>query len=149
MLKKCGIVALLLLLIAPFTIGTVSAEKSKSGNPYTITPVTDSSGGDISPAWVYDTITQYQTKYYSKYIGSGVYSMEVDLNWGNPSNSLRLTIYTPDGFTLGPFYDDADGVIDGRIHLGLTKNDGSSLAQGTWYDKVYGYSVVGVEDFYI
>jgi hypothetical protein len=74
-------------------------------------------------------------------------SLHIDLNWGNPSNSLRLKIYTPDGYTLGPYYDNADGSIDGRINIYV--NNPNGIAQGTWYYEVYGYSVSGTQSYTI
>jgi len=54
---------------------------------------------------VYDSITQGQTKTYTSNVGTGVNYLEVDLNWGDTSDSLSLTIYTPGGSRLGTFYD--------------------------------------------
>jgi len=63
------------------------------------------------------------------------------------SYSLRLRIYTPDGYVLGPYFDNADGTVDGRINLDIYNPDG--IAKGTWRYEVYGHSVVGTEDYYI
>jgi len=80
----------------------------------------------------------------------------VDLKWGNPSNSLRLTIYSPDGYVFGPYFDNADGVINGRINLNI--NNPNGIAKGTWYYEVYevyegyevyGYSVIGTQSYTI
>lgn len=71
----------------------------------------------------------------------------MDLNWGNSGNSLKLTIYSPDGYVFGPYSDDADGATNGRINLKITNPDG--IAKGTWHYEVYGCSVSGTEDYYI
>ena len=69
----------------------------------------------------------------------------MDLNWGNSASSLRLRILTPDGYTLGPFYDISDGIIDGRINVYIGRDGG--VAQGTYQSEVYGERVIGTEDY--
>lgn len=72
----------------------------------------------------------------------------MDLNWGDPTDSLRLKIHSPEGYVLGPYFDDDDGVVDdGRINLDIYNPDG--IAKGIWRYEVYGYSVAGTEDYYI
>lgn len=90
-------------------------------------------------------IVQGQGAWYSNYIPScsGFY---VDVNWGNPANSLQLTIYAPDGSVIGPVYDGADSRIDGRIYLFVAKQYGNVPA-GTYYGKVYGYQVSGSQSY--
>lgn len=122
----------------------VSPEKDTGG--YVVLPAKNNTG-DIGILQVYDTITQGQTKWYTKEITEFITTLNVDLNWGNPSNSLRLRIFTADGYVLGPYYDNADGSIDGRINLDIYRSSG--IALGTWTYEVYGYSVTGTEDFYI
>ena len=68
------------------------------------------------------------------------------MNWGDTADSLSLTIYTPGGSSLGTFYDIADGVIDGRIHLDIVPNQGY-VEPGQWKYEVYGASVIGTEDY--
>ncbi len=106
----------------------------------------DSVNGDIGIQRVYDTITQGETNWHTREITGGNL-MTVDLNWGDTSDSLRLTIYTADGYKLGPYYDNSDGATDGRIYLDIYNPNG--LGVGTWYFEVYGYSVQGTEDYYI
>lgn len=106
----------------------------------------DSGNGDIGIQRVYDTITQEEANWYTREVTGGNL-MTVDLNWGDTSDSLRLTIYTADGYKLGPYYDNSDGAIDGRIYLDIYNPNG--LGVGTWYFEVYGYSVQGTEDYYI
>lgn len=69
------------------------------------------------PMTVYATISQGQTNCHTKVASDFITTLNVDLNWGNPANSLQLTIYSPDGYAFGPYYDTDDGVIDGRINL--------------------------------
>ena len=68
------------------------------------------------------------------------------MNWGDTTDSLSLTIYTPGGSNLGTFYDIDDGVIDGRIHLGIDPNQGY-VESGEWKYKVYGASVIETEGY--
>jgi len=90
------------------------------------------------------SISQGQTNWYTTAVSSGKTSFNTDLYWGNPSNSLALTIYAPDS-VLGPYYDSADGATDGRIRLRFSKPLG--LTTGTWYSGVYGQSVSGVQSY--
>jgi hypothetical protein len=53
-------------------------------------------------------------------VGSGVNYLEVDLDWGDPTDSLSLTMYTPGGSNLGTYYDCGGG----RIHLDRVPNEG-------------------------
>ncbi|WP_292345593.1 MULTISPECIES: hypothetical protein [unclassified Methanoregula] len=90
------------------------------------------------------TIGQGQTVYYSKYVSSGTMAIYPDLNWGDTSDSLTLTISAPDA-TLGPYNDASDGVINGRIYLSVSKPSG--LTPGSWSFRVYGEHVTGVQGF--
>lgn len=148
MLKKIGITAILLLFSASLAMAAVSEEQIKTDKTggYTIVPAKNT-GGDISIQSVYATITQGQTNWHTKDVTTFITSLNVDLNWGNPSNSLRLRIYSPDGYTFGPYFDNADGTIDGRISLYI--NNPNGIARGTWRYEVYGYSVVGTQGYSI
>ncbi|SFM21454.1 peptidase domain-containing protein [Methanolobus profundi] len=147
MIKKIGIVLLFLL----FSAGCAVAEENLasdelSAQGYIVTP----SKNDNDPFPILktsDTITQGETNWHYKSVSSYITTLDVNLNWGNTGNSLRLTIYTPDGVTLGPYYDSADGSIDGKIDLDITNSNG--IATGTWNYKVYGYSVYGTESYTI
>jgi hypothetical protein len=68
----------------------------------------------------------------------------MDLNWGYIPDSLSLTAIAPDG-TIGPYYDAADGVTDGRIFLKISRAGG--IAPGTWNFKVYGVRVLGTQSY--
>jgi hypothetical protein len=90
------------------------------------------------------SISEGQTHWYSTGVPLAKTSFYSDLYWGAPSNSLTLTIIAPDT-TFGPYYDSADGRIDGRINLRITKSGG--LTSGTWWSKVYGYRVTGAQSY--
>ncbi len=96
---------------------------------------------------VSSSITQGQTNWHSEIVSGFYTSLHVDLNWGDQYDSLRLKIYTPDGYTLGPYYDNADGNTDGRINIYV--NNANGIAQGTWYYEVYGDSVTGTQSYTI
>lgn len=122
----------IMLLVAP----AVSAEEQE----YTVRPSTGetpSYQGRIS-----DSITQGQTNTHYSNVGSGVNYLEVDLNWGDPTDSLSLTIYTPGNINLGTYYDGGGG----RIHFDIDPNQGY-VEPGKWKFKVYGVEVDGVEDY--
>ncbi len=93
-------------------------------------------------------ITQGQTTYFCAYSPSQP-GFTVDLNWGNSANSLQLTVFTADGYVLGPYYDSADGMIDGRICLYFSKGPGTMIPAGNYYEKVYGYQVTGSQSYTI
>ncbi|HII00406.1 TPA: hypothetical protein HA351_01715, partial [Methanosarcinaceae archaeon] len=76
----------------------------------------------------------------------GVNYLEVDLNWGDTSDSLTLSISTPSGSNLGTYHDNSDGTVNGRIHLSIDPAQGY-VEQGTWKFKVYGESVSGTEEY--
>jgi hypothetical protein len=145
MSKRLGVVAVMLLLIASFAVVSASEQVSSVSNGgYRIEPVHESG---MHPMIVYGTISQGMTNWHTKVVSSYITSMNVNLNWGNPSNSLRLKIYSPDGYTFGPYYDSFDGVNDGRINLNIINSNG--IAQGTWYYEVYGYRVTGTQAYSI
>jgi len=104
------------------------------------TMATASAKTQIGIQTVYDTITQGETDWYSKYISSSTFT--VYLVWNNPSNSLTLTIYSPDESVYGPFRDADDGRINGRIVLTV-----SNVQTGLWVFKVYGEKVSGVQNY--
>ncbi|MCK4269101.1 MAG: peptidase domain-containing protein [Methanogenium sp.] len=151
MLKKMGIVALLLLCCVSFTSAAVNEEKIDTDviahfGEYTVTTAKDF-GGDIVIRYVYDTITQGETNWHTKNVNTDITVLHVDLNWGDRTDSLRLKIYSPDWQYLGTYFDDADRTINGRISIDIENPNG--IAKGTWHYEVYGYEVEGTEDYYI
>jgi len=136
---------MLLLMIASFAIVSASEQDLTARNGgYSIVPVHDSG---MSPMIVSGSITQGVTNWHTKTVSSFITSMNVNLNWGNPSNSLRLKIYSPDGYTFGPYYDSFDSANDGRINLNIINSNG--IARGTWYYEVYGDRVTGTQSYSI
>jgi len=67
-----------------------------------------------------------------------------DLFWQDRQNSLKLTIFAPDGM-MGPYYDDSDGILNGRIYLQVSRPEG--IAPGDWYAVVEGDKVNGTQHF--
>ncbi|MEN6610920.1 MAG: peptidase domain-containing protein [Methanoregulaceae archaeon] len=128
------------MLSAPAVSGTIVEEK----NGYIVTPGNETLIMPDLAAMSSSTISQGQTQSYSSYVPSGKTAFLADLNWGNPSNSLSLTITAPDA-RLGPYYDSADGTVDGRINLRISKSTG--LASGTWWSYIYGDHVVGSQSY--
>jgi hypothetical protein len=148
MSKRLGVVVMMLLLIASSAVVSASEQTTVVSNGgYHVEPVHDAGKNPVSIASVYSTITQGMTNWHQKTISGYITSLNVDLNWGNPSNSLRLKIYSPDGYTFGPYYDSFDGAYDGRINLNIINSAG--IAQGTWYYEVYGNQVIGTQGYYI
>ena len=148
MSKRLGVVALMLLLIA--LVAGVSASEQVSlvkegGN--VVRPAQNAGMNPDSILIVYDSITQGETNWHTKTVSSFITTLNVDLNWGNSGNSLQLRVYSPDGYTFGPYYDNFDGTNDGRINLNII--NGNGIAQGTWRAEVYGESVTGTQDYSI
>ncbi len=146
MTTKILAILVMLLLSASLAGAAVCEDETDATGGYTVTSAKDA-GGDVGIRWIYDTITQGETNWHSKIVSTNINTLNVDLDWGDTTNSLRLKIYTPDGYVLGPYFDDGDGATDGEIDLDIYNPDG--IAKGTWRYEVYGYSVVGTEDYYI
>ena len=136
--------AVLLVICTVMTVPVVSGKIVEEKNGYLVTTVDDSIRLPNMVRLSSSSISQGQSQWYSTYVSSGKTSFYADLNWGNPSNSLELTIPAP-GATFGPYYDSADGRIDGRIYLRIYRSGG--LITGTWWSKVYGYQVAGVQGY--
>ncbi len=148
MSKRLGVIVTMLLLIALSTVVSASEQNSTiSKDGYHVEPVKTTGINPISIKSVYAYITQGMTNWHPKTVSSYITSMNVDLNWGVPANSLRLKIYSPDGYTFGPYYDSFDGVNNGRINLNIINSNG--IAQGTWYYEVYGERVTGTQGYSI
>ncbi|MDK2938958.1 MAG: hypothetical protein PWQ51_1122 [Methanolobus sp.] len=149
MIKKIGLILIIMMLFAGCAMAGENNEKEK--NPYKVTFLKpsdyDTQNDDIAAKLVYATITQGETDWHSQYISYYSTTLDVTLNWGDPSDSLKLTIYTPDSDTLGPYYDGDDGLIDGKI--GVRIRDSNGIETGTWYYRVYGQSVSGTETYSI
>ena len=147
MTTKIPALLAMLLLSVSLAGAAVCEDETDATGGYTVTPAKDANG-DAGILWIYDTITQGETNWHSKIVSTNINTLNVDLNWGDTTDSLRLKIHTPDGYVLGPYFDDTfDGTINGRIYFSIYNPDG--IARGTWYYEVYGYSVVGTEDYYI
>lgn len=115
---------------------------------YIISPSEDSSDTE-NPVSILSTqsITQGQTINHYVSVGSGVNYLEVDLNWGDTSDSLTLKIYNPSGTQVGGTYrDSSDGSVNGRIHLNIDPSQGY-VQQGSWKFKVYGETVSGTQSY--
>ncbi|MEA1906065.1 MAG: peptidase domain-containing protein [Euryarchaeota archaeon] len=138
----------MLLLSASLAGAAVCEDETDATGGYTVTPAKDANG-DVGIRWIYDTITQGDTNWHSKIVSTNINTLNVDLNWGDPTDSLRLTVYAPDGHPVfGPYFDDDfGGIDDGRINLSISNPNG--IAKGTWRYEVYGHSVLGTEDYYI
>lgn len=108
-------------------------------------PVTNDSSQADAP--YNDTISAGQTVYHDAVVSGSSTSLNVDLAWKNPNDSMRLTVYTPDGHVLGPYYDSSDGKTDNAINLEI--DNPSGVASGTWIFKVVDTGAVGKDEYYI
>jgi len=138
----------MLLLIASCAVVSASEQGTvvyDTGNH--IEPVNSTAFSPMSVQMISSSVTQGMMNRHAKEVSSYITSLNVDLNWGNSANSLRLKIYSPDGSTFGPYYDSFDGVTDGRINLNVINHAG--VPQGTWYYEVYGERVTGRQAYTI
>lgn len=120
-----------------------------TGKDYIVSPSTESSldtENFISSIQSTQSISQGQTITHNINVGSGVNYLEADLNWGDTSDSLTLSVYTPSGSKIGTYRDSSDGSVNGRIHLNIDPSQGY-VQQGTWKFKVYGESVSGTQSY--
>ncbi|AKB18221.1 hypothetical protein [Methanosarcina sp. WWM596] len=122
---------------------------ASAGIEYIVSPwIENSSDTENSTSSLRSTqyISQGQTITHYVSVGSGVNYLEADLNWGDTSDSLTLSISTPSGSKLGPYRDNYDGSVNGRIRLNIDPSQGY-VEQGTWQFKVYGESVSGSQSY--
>jgi hypothetical protein len=92
-------------------------------------------------------VSQGQTVIHRVNVGSGIKCLDLDLDWGNKSNKLGLTAYSPSGKDCGTKSDGSDGSVDGRITCRIEDKNGGYLETGDWMFKVKGKSVSGTEDY--
>lgn len=151
--KKIFLLTLTTLFFLSATAATAAenVDKAKVTSNYIITPSSDSEteivDEGIGILTVYDTISQGETELHGKNVGGGLTLLIIDLNWEDSIDSLRLKVYTPGSSVLGTYYDNADGVINGRIRLNI--QDPNGIEMGTCKYEVYGYRVTGTEDYTI
>lgn len=136
--------ALLLVIGMALSVPAVSAKIVEEKNGYIVTFGDDTIRLPEISRLSSASISQGQSHWYSTYVPTGKTSFFTDLYWGNPANSLSLSIFAPDAI-FGPYYDSSDGYIDGRINLRISRTSG--IASGTWWSQIYGYSVSGVQSY--
>jgi len=70
-----------------------------------------------------------RTALFSKEVTAGTRYIVVSLYSGDITDPISVTIITPDR-TLGPFFDESDGIIDGRIDLKISNPE--TVTPGLW-----------------
>ncbi len=88
---------------------------------------------DVGVNTVHNWIGQGESHWYYSYITSSTFDLY--LVWNNPSNSLTLTVYSPDG-SVKTYKDNYDGKMDGKILVKIT-----NAQRGYWFFRVYGERV--------
>ena len=147
---KATIIMLLIVVIVGVVVCALpatAASGSKADNGGYTVKIVQQDPNVIRPMTVYGSISQGQYQWQSRLVNYYTTYVNFYLYWGNPSNSLRLRIFTPDGYTLGPFYDSYDGSYNGAISVQVYRSGG--VAQGTWYTEVYGDRVTGSQSYSI
>ena len=149
MSKRLGVVMIVLFVLALSSVVSAAEQKeSLAGNGgYIVEPAHETGFGVMSIQTITASITQGVTNWHYKTVSSFITTLNVDLNWGNPANSLQLTIYSPDGYIFGPYSDSYDGSLNGRINLNIINSNG--IAQGTWRYAIYGARVTGTQYYSI
>lgn len=105
--------------------------------------VTDRSG-DVIIGRMDQPITQGEKKSFHREMPENLDRFTYDLLWMEKQDSLKLTIFAPDGM-MGPYYDDSDGIVNGRIFLQVSRPEG--IEPGDWYAVVEGEKVEGTGQF--
>ena len=137
-------IGLVLLVCAVVLVSGVSAQNVDHTAGYSVSPAGNLVLPRVVSPMTAGTITTGETDWYAVNVPSGKSSIIVDLNWGYAPDSLSLTAIAPDGI-IGPYYDAADGVTDGRIYLMISRTGG--IAPGSWKFKVYGVNVLGIQSY--
>lgn len=75
------------------------------------------------------TMPGNRTALFSKNVADGTRYIVVSLYSGDITDPISVTIITPDR-TLGPFFDDSDGIVDGRIDLKISNPE--NVTPGLW-----------------
>ena len=105
--------------------------------------MTDKSGCAII-GYMDQNVTQGETKPFHRQMPAGLKEFTYDLFWQDTNSSLKLTVFAPDG-KMGPYYDESDGIKNGRIYLLVSRPEG--IAPGDWYAVVEGEHVDGTQQF--
>lgn len=106
--------------------------------------VTDRSGYVIIGR-MRQSVSMGEKKYFQREIPDNIDTFTIDLFWGDTLDSLKLTFFSPDGVVMGPYYDDSDGIVNGRIFLQVSRPEG--IEPGDWYAIVEGEDVQGTRQF--
>ena len=137
--------SILALIVAALVLAPVAYAQDIDKNSNIVVAPLELPFAGLGSAKAYDTITTGETDTFSQYVWPLTSSLMLDANWGDVSDSVALTINTPDQ-TLGPYYDSSDGITDGRILLRVS-NPAGYLPLGSWKFSVYGSHITGVEDY--
>jgi hypothetical protein len=137
-------ILLLFVIGAALSAPSVPAKIIEEKGGYTVASATDNIRMPDLSLMSSSVISQGYTDSYSTVVPAQKTAFNSVLSWGNSANSLALTIYAPDN-QFGPYYDSADGVIDGRVSLRITRTGG--LTPGLWWSDIYGYRVIGLQTY--
>ncbi|HTY91347.1 MAG TPA: hypothetical protein VMC84_09240 [Methanocella sp.] len=102
---------------------------------------------DVSSGLYDNEIAPGQTNWHQVYVSGSPASLSFELKWNNTDDRMRIVVYTPDGKTLGPYYDNSDGTVDNTINMVI--NNPSGVANGPWSFKVTDTGVTGKDEYYL
>lgn len=141
----------LCIVVSMMAVSVVSAKEDSSAVPVKeVSPASQSINinyiDNLVSTCTSSGLKQGQTHTSKLNIGKKVKSITIECDWGNPKNSLTLTVIAPDGKKYGPYSDSYNGKKDGNTGVKLTKNTGAWAAT-PWTIKVYGQKVSGTQTF--
>ena len=135
-----GVLALAVFCIVPVS----AAELLDRSTHEVITPWYEYTSNSRAIDPMYGSVSQGSSQSFDYYVPSGKNTLEVALVWSNSQNSLNLKVLRPNNAIYGPFYDNFEGIIDGKIPLVIS---GNPLMSGWWEFKITGDSVSGTQPF--
>ena len=91
-------------------------------------------------------IEENQINWHSQNITSYTTALNINLKWKNPSSNLSLKVYSPEGRSFGPFYDNFDGLTNGQIYFCIRKEGG--LPMGEWWYAVEGEEINETQEYF-
>ncbi|MBP2134200.1 hypothetical protein J2128_002166 [Methanomicrobium sp. W14] len=86
--------------------------------------------GYVILGYMKNSVEEGESVPFYKTMPEGIENFTCDLNWMDSGSELKITIFSPDGM-MGPYSDDSDGVVNGRIFLRISRPEG--IESGEWY----------------
>ena len=155
------VLSMLVVAMAAASVGAVSAGTSSVSSAPTLKHLKPGTGGYVvtfgksssssasaqsmsaMAVVLQNVIFSGQNEWAQKVVYGNPLTIYTDVSWDNSANSISVTVYTPDGYVLGPVYDNIDGRTNGDIPLSISKSGG--VSPGSYYYQMYGYRISGAQ----